>query len=186
MRFVGVVLPLQDEPEHDGGEERRERIDLALNSREPERIGEAIDERADESSQKCQRGRLSELSHQMGDSPEEEHHRCCRQQRVHEVDHISHMRLVGGELRHYVGSEHEERCARRMAYLQFVTTQNELGAIPERGGGLHRRNIGESGDGEYHPPHCRIDAALINREMFHAAKVLPLPVCGRKKCLTIV
>ena len=164
MRFVGVVLPLQDEPEHDGGEERRERIDLAFDSREPERVGEAIDERADESGQngnQCRVPFAAELSHQVGDGPEEEHHRCCRQQGIHEVDHICHMRLVGGELRNDIGSKHKERCSRRMAHFEFVTTQNELRTIPERGSGFHRRNIGKGGDGEHHPPHCRINAALI-------------------------
>ena len=49
VRLVGMLLPLQDEPEHHGGEGRGVGIDLALDSREPEGVAEGIDQGAHQS-----------------------------------------------------------------------------------------------------------------------------------------
>ena len=41
---IGLALPLQDDPEQEGGEEAGEGIDFSLYSREPERVTEGIDQ----------------------------------------------------------------------------------------------------------------------------------------------
>ena len=46
MGLVGLVLPLEDKPEDDGGEGRRVGIHFTLDSREPEGVAEGIDEGA--------------------------------------------------------------------------------------------------------------------------------------------
>ena len=66
LRFVGMLLPLQDEPEHQRREERRECIDLAFDCREPERVAETVDKRPDKSRKESTRGE----PHQMRDGPE--------------------------------------------------------------------------------------------------------------------
>ena len=43
---VCLILPFQDEPEHQRREERGEGIDLSLNSREPESVAEGIGQSA--------------------------------------------------------------------------------------------------------------------------------------------
>ena len=212
MWLVGMFLPFQDEPEHNGREERREGIHLTLNRREPKRIRETIDECADKACQQPLRSKLREfrkvlsplryesaasrraemffarreLPNEMGDGPEEKHHRCCRQQCIHEVHHISHLGLVSCQLRDDVGGKHIKRCSRRMTHFQFISTQDELRTIPKRGGGFQGRNIRESGDGKYHPSYSRIGTSIIKSESFHTAKVRPLPFVRRKKSLTIV
>ena len=40
--LVGMVFPFEDEPEHDGGKGRRIGINLALHSREPERVAPGV------------------------------------------------------------------------------------------------------------------------------------------------
>ena len=44
MRFVGMVFPLQNQPEYHSGKGRREGVNLTLYSREPEGIAEGVDE----------------------------------------------------------------------------------------------------------------------------------------------
>ena len=61
MWLVGMFLPFQDEPEHNGREERREGIHLTLNRREPKRIRETIDECADKACQQPLRSKLREF-----------------------------------------------------------------------------------------------------------------------------
>ena len=82
MRFVGVVFPLQYQPENDCCEGRREGIYLTLHGREPEGIAPCVDECAHHT--RCLDGYHlggghlfpvadDELASQMSDGPEEEH-----------------------------------------------------------------------------------------------------------------
>ena len=47
VRFVGMILPFEDKPEHDCGESRGVSINLPLDSREPECVAECVYERTD-------------------------------------------------------------------------------------------------------------------------------------------
>ena len=77
----------------------------------------------------------------MRDGPEEEHDTRGAEQGTHGVDHPRHLRRVAGKMGEEVGGEHEERCARRVTDLQFVTCCNKLRTVPETG--------------------CRLDSAAI-------------------------
>ena len=44
--LIGMVFPLQNEPEHDGSERRGIGIDLTFNSRDPKGVGEGVDQSA--------------------------------------------------------------------------------------------------------------------------------------------
>ena len=43
-RTVGLIFPLQNQPEHQGREKTGEGIDLGLDCREPERVAKGIDQ----------------------------------------------------------------------------------------------------------------------------------------------
>lgn len=44
--LVRVILPLEDQPEDQGGQHGGERVDFALHGREPERVGEGVGQRS--------------------------------------------------------------------------------------------------------------------------------------------
>ena len=46
MRGVGAVFPFEDEPEHQGGAEGGEGVDLTLHGGEPEGVAPAVGQRA--------------------------------------------------------------------------------------------------------------------------------------------
>ena len=80
--LVGVVLPLQHQPEHQGGEQRAVSIDLAFHSRVPEGVAPAVGQRArhgggfygDELRQRLHPSVLAEeFASQVGDGPIKEH-----------------------------------------------------------------------------------------------------------------
>ncbi len=130
MRLVGVVFPLQDEPEHHSGEGRGVGIDLALDGREPEGVAEGIDERTHHARRLNGNGLgggqlvptvNEQAAHQVGNRPEEEQNGTCREQGAHHVDHISHLTGVADQLREQVGRKHEEGGTGRVAYFEFIT-----------------------------------------------------------------
>ena len=100
VRLVGMILPLQDEPEHHGCERRGVGIHLALDSRKPEGVAERIDQRAHESrcfdgDEFAQGERIPIFQHQfaceVGDAPEEKQDRRGTQQCTHDVHHARHL-----------------------------------------------------------------------------------------------
>ena len=150
VRTVGGLLPLQDEPEHRGGEQRRIGVHLALHGAEPERIAERIRQSAhqaathdgDQLSRRDLRAVFHhDLAGQVRDAPEQEQDRQAAEEGGHRVDHQRYLRGVGGELREQVGGQHKERRSRRMPYFQLVCRGDELTAIPEAGGGLHCHQV---------------------------------------------
>ena len=79
--LVGVIFPLEDKPEHHGGEGGRVSIDLTLDGGEPEGVRPGVDERAHHTGgldgNHLGNGQLApvlddELAHQMRDGPEKE------------------------------------------------------------------------------------------------------------------
>ena len=171
--LVGHVFPLQDEPEHDGGEQRRERIYLALDGREPERVAERVGQRAHYAATH-DGGHLSagdvvfvlhyQLAHQVRDAPEEEQDAGAAHQRAHVVHHPCHFRGAGGEEREEVGHEHEERCSGRVSHFQFITGGDEFRAVPETGGRLDGQAVDRGRDEESNPT-CQVVDELV---LFHS------------------
>ena len=156
-----MVFPFEDEPEHDGGKGRRIGINLALHSREPERVGESIDKGAHKSrslnGNKLAHCHLApvlqyQLACQMRNAPEQEQYGRRTQQRTHRIHHLCHLRGVACKLREEISREHEERSSRRMAYFQLVAGCNELRTVPEAGCRFNRRAIYESSHQEGKPP----------------------------------
>lgn len=156
---VGLLLPLEHEPYHQRREHRREGVDLALDGREPEGVGEGVGQRSHGAC--AQRGdgpRQGELAaaardetaRQVGDRPEEEEDAEGARQRVHGVDGDAHVVGRGGEEGGQARQHHEERGAGWVAHLELVGGGDELGAVPEARDGLHgqkvdRRRYGEDG-----------------------------------------
>ena len=57
----------------------------------------------------------------MGDAPEQEHNRGCREQGTHGVDHTGHIGRVANKLGEQVGGKHEERCTGWVTDFKFIT-----------------------------------------------------------------
>ena len=142
MRFVGVVFPLQNQPEYHSGEGRREGVNLTLYSREPEGIAEGIDECAHHTrcldGDQLAGGHLlpvadDELACQMGDGPEEEHDADGTEECAHRIHHLGYLRGITGEMCEEIAHEHEEWCPRWVTDLLLVGSCNKLRTVPETG-----------------------------------------------------
>ena len=158
--LVGVVLPLQYQPEYQRSEERRESIHLTLNSAEPERIAEGINQRTYHARTKDSyhlHSRLDlalltdEATQQMGDSPEQEQYATSAEQGRHRVDHHSHLRYIGGKLTKQVSHQHEERRTRRVTNLQAIACRYKLRTVPEAGCRLNGRAVNHRCHGKHQP-----------------------------------
>ena len=91
--LVGAVFPFQYQPEHQGGAERREGVNLALDRREPECVAPGIGQGAAHAGSHDEDGlhqgnfggvvTHGELAHKVGYRPEQQQDSACRQQRRH-------------------------------------------------------------------------------------------------------
>ena len=161
MGFVGLLFPFEHQPHHERREHRREGVYLALDGREPERVGEGVGQRADDAcAEDGQRVGLRQLtataSHQtpcqMGDGPEQEQDAERAGDGVHGV--YGHSHVVGiaeGEQGRQPGQHHEQRCTGRVSDFEFVGSCNEFRAVPEARNGFHRHQVDRGGDGEDRP-----------------------------------
>ena len=147
MGGVGIVLPLEDEPEHQGGEHRGVGIDFAFHGRKPERVAPRVGQSARHAASQDGEGlcgglhdaiSADELTRQMGDAPEEKQDAEGRKEGTHHVDPVGHLRGVGGQMREEIAGEHEEGCTRWVSHFELHGRGDELGAVPEGGGGLYR------------------------------------------------
>ena len=100
LRVVGHLLPLQDGPEGDGGEERRHGVDFALHGVEPERFGEGVGHGTDKAGQqhtyfispRCVFALFHpHLACHHRDGPEEEDDGEAAANGRHRVDHHGHL-----------------------------------------------------------------------------------------------
>ena len=100
MRIVATILPFQDKPENQSRTERRERINLALYSREPESVAPCVGKRACYTAAKnygklLPREFISIVLHQqpadkMRYSPEQQQNSSRTKQRRHHIDTNGH------------------------------------------------------------------------------------------------
>ena len=151
VRLVGLLLPFERRPEHDGGKERGHGIDFTLYGREPERVGEAVGKGSDQSGAEkadgaglCKRFPpfLVDASSEVDDGQVEEEDGEPGAKRAHGVDGDGGVLLVGKQ-REDAGEEVEDGVARRMADFQFVGRGDEFAAIPETGGGFYGCKINQ-------------------------------------------
>ena len=173
-RLVGMVFPLEHQPEDDGSEQAAVGIDLSLYCAEPEGVAEGIDQCAGQCTglhrdELCQGLHPAVLAHELAcqvtDAPEEEHDAGCTEEGAHHVDHEGDLCRVIDQLREEVGGEHEEGCPRRMPYFQLVSCGYELGAVPKARRGLHRAAIDVGCNGEGEPPHQVVDKSEMSHPL---------------------
>ena len=155
MRAVSRIVPSGHRPEHESCEKRRHRIDLGLNRREPEGIAEAEYQGSDSTG--SQHGnysfhrtaaRLSQPekpSCQPYCSQIENENRKRRTQCAHCIDSHGSVRAVCKDSEE-AGDQLKDRIPRRMTDLQFIGRCYEFSAVPERGCGLHRKEVGNRSD----------------------------------------
>ena len=162
VRLVRYVLPLQYQPEDDGGEQGGEGIHLSLHGAEPEGVAEGIGQcthqsAAHDGDELCGGDMVfvpyHELAHQVRDAPEEEQDAGAAHQCTHVVHHLCHGGGVGGELREEIGHEHEERCAGRVSHFEFIAGGDELRAVPKTCSRLYRHAIDRGCNEECNPFH---------------------------------
>ncbi len=168
---VGAVLPFEDEPEHQGGTERREGVDLALYGREPEGVAPRKHHGAAETGGEYhhhfqrahRRGVVThrEALHQMGYGPEEQQDGAGAQQSRHGVDHQGHFCGVAEcEVGEEAGGEHEDRVARRVADFEFKSLENEFRAVPEACRGFEGEHIANCRNQEAKPAQRVVDKVI--------------------------
>ena len=151
-----AALPFEDEPEDESRHERREGIDLGLDSREPERVGPRIDQGTHHAGEEDGDGlgpghvvqRLvvaaDDLAGKRGDGPEEEENGTSREEGRHAVDPKAGLRHVAAcEVNEETSGEIEESISGRVTHLALGGAGDELRTVPEGGSGLHRVEVGE-------------------------------------------
>ncbi len=180
--LVGLVLPLQHQPEHQRRQETGVGIDLGFHRREPERVAERIGQRAHQAAHlhqphTCRRERAvghHQPPRQVRNRPEEEQDAARTEQGREQVHHQRHPRGIARELREEIGRKHEEGRARRVSHLQFIARSDELGTVPQAGRGFHREAVDHGRHQKCAPPHQGVDAPecvhLHNRHCFVRCK----------------
>ena len=131
VRVVAAVLPFQDKPENQGRTERRERIHLALDSREPESVAPCVGKRpchtaSEDYGELLPRELIGIVLHQqpadkMCYGPEQQQDSGRAKQCRHHIDTNCHGRRVGREVDEEPGGKHKYRVAGRMPHFQFVS-----------------------------------------------------------------
>ena len=159
--LVGLLLPFEHEPHDQRREHRREGVDLALDGREPEGVGEGVGQGADGSgSEHGPRPGVGQLRttaghqtpRQVCDGPEEEEDAEGAGQRVHGIDgHADQVRVAEGEERGQACQHHEQRGSGRVPHFEFVGGGDEFRAVPEARNRFHRHQVDGCGNGEDRP-----------------------------------
>ena len=151
VRLVGAVVPHCHQPEYDGREQRGHRVDLGLDGREPEGVGEGVDQGAHEAGAEdgdglrqaiaAVGGRAHQALGQPDDGQVQEKDRRGGAQRAERVDEDRRVHVVA-EQGEEPGEKLEDRVSRRVADFEFIGRCDELAAIPERSGRLDGQQIG--------------------------------------------
>ena len=155
-RVFVLLVPLQDAPEDQGGEERRHGVDLALDGGEPEGVGEGVGQRGHEGGaedgDEARGVELApsgdELAGQAHDAEVEQHDGHAAAYRRHAVDAVGHLGdVTAGEERGDAAEDLERGGSRRVADEHFRGCGDVLTAVPPRDGGLGSHDI--DGGGHY-------------------------------------
>ncbi|CDE56982.1 unknown [Prevotella sp. CAG:873] len=168
MGLVGTILPFENKPEHQGGTERREGINLTLDGAEPKgvtpRVGQCTaNAGSHDDHQFGQRNFLCiiayhQAAHEVRHRPEQQQNGGCAQQRRHRVDGYGRSLCPTAEDGHEKScSEHEYRVARRVSHFELKALRDEFRAVPETCRRLYRKQIGDGGDGKTQPSQGVVD-----------------------------
>ncbi len=159
--FVGVLLPFEHQPHDQRREHRRQGVDLALDGRKPECIGERVgqcpDNTGTENGPRIDNGQFAAIAvdeppRKMRNRPEKKEYAECTRNGVHCVDGNPHIIGVSeSEQRGEAGQHHEERRPGRVTDLQFIRGGDKLRAVPKARHGFHRLQINERRNGEDRP-----------------------------------
>ena len=170
VRLVGYIFPFQNQPEYNGCKEGGESIYFAFYGREPEGVAEGVDQCADQSATHDS-DKLSfrdvvlvgdyQFAYQMGDAPEKEQDTGTAHQCAHVVYHLRYGGYIGGELREQVRYQHEERCAGRVSYFQFITGSYKLGTVPKTCGRFYCQAVDRCRNDEFNPTHEVVYSSVL-------------------------
>ena len=170
VRLVGYIFPFQNQPEYNGCKEGGESIYFAFYGREPEGVAEGVDQCADQSATHDS-DKLSfrdvvlvgdyQFAYQMGDAPEKEQDTGTAHQCAHVVYHLRYGGYIGGELREQVRYQHEERCAGRVSYFQFITGSYKLGTVPKTCGRFYCQAVDRCRNDECNPTHEVVYSSVL-------------------------
>ena len=171
--LLGLLFPFEHEPHHQSGEHRRERVYLALDSREPKGVGEGISQCSDSTGTQHRpgvgHGKFTAVARdkptgKVCDGPEKKKDAESAGERVHAVD--SRRNIVGIAEREQGGQtrqHHEQRCPGRVPHFELIRGGDELRAVPKTRHGLHRKQID---DGSY-SKNCPADNVVPTFEKIH-------------------
>ena len=161
MRPVGILLPLEHEPHDERREHRRKGVDLALDGREPEGVGEGVGQRPDGSGAQhgpdLRPGQLAAVARrqtpcEVGDRPEEEEDAEGAGERVHGVHRGTHVvGIAERKERRQTRQHHEERRSGRVSHFELIGGGDEFRAVPEARNRLHSHQIDRRRHGENGP-----------------------------------
>ena len=160
MGLVRVFIPRAHGPENQGRKQGRHRIDLPLDRREPEGVGETVGKGAHRPAPEDRDGlghavlpvpaRLDQPLGEEDDGEIQQENRQRGKDGIHRIDRHGRMVRIdehGGETRKQL----EHRVSRRVAHFQFIGRGDEFSTVPERRGRLDGRKVRHRSDGEHHP-----------------------------------
>ena len=82
-----------------------------------------------------------------------------------DLEKIGGIILKGTTLHHRdaekISRKHEERCAGRVTYFQFISCCNKFGTVPKAGGWFYRRAICKSCNHERQPPDQIVNLVVL-------------------------
>ena len=181
---IGIVFPLENQPEHQGSEHGRVSIYFAFYSREPESVAPSVSQSTSHTTGNNRNSlrqifyhtlSADEFACQVGDTPKEEQDAECRECGTHHIDPICHLLRARGKEGEKLAGEHEERCTRWVSHFKAIGSSDELGAVPERSRGLYGRDVGKGCDEKYEPTCDVVDKF----ELFHCGTDVVTPVANR-------
>ena len=180
---IGMMLPFEDGPEDQGGEEGAGSIYFPFYGTVPVGIAESIGQGANNAG--AHDGEellfiwfyvgdlLYELTGKMGDRPEKEENGQAAGDGAHEVDApCGGERIIAEQDDEKPAHEDEEGGAGGVGDLQLVAAGDELTAIPEAAGGFHGHDIDGTGNHSYDPAYNVVHSIKTHKNWVIAGKYI--------------
>jgi len=176
-RLVGMVLPFEDGPEYQGGEEGGRGVYFAFDGAVPKGVAEGIgqgayDTGAHDGEQLAFIGfgrsilTLNELAGEVRDGPEQEEDGQTAGNGAHEVDAAGGgMRTVAEKDDKEAAHEDEEGGAWGVGDLELVAAGYEFTAIPEAAGRFHGHDKYGTSDYSHDPAHDIVHSVKTHKNL---------------------